>query len=171
MATAINDETTEDSAVLTVSRKLAGPPWRSADRTWTDLCHYLLAMLQQRAFPDVSQVTAAFQSLSPLGRQWVIQHVFEHDGLIFTTNDLHLQIRVTYQAEPDEDLSPLPVELLDELPADAPMTLQVPSVSRTNKTAVDSMIAAVAEHGVIVRFAFDTEADIAKEQPDGHDAQ
>ena len=166
MATAINDGTTEHPAVLTVSRRLAGPPWRSAERTWSDLSTFWLNVLERRGFPHGDEMTAASQALTPLGKQWVIQHVFEHEGLIFLTNDLRLDIRVAYQVEPEDDLAPLPVELLDELPADAPVTLHVPGVSRIHEPAVAAAIAAAAEHGLTVRFT----SDIAKEKSDGHDA-
>ena len=132
MATDINAGMTEEQTVLTVSRQIAGPPWRSAERTWRDLSTFWLDVLEQRAFPRIDETAAALQALTPLGQQWVIQHVLETTGLVFDTGDLHLEVRVTYQAEPDEDLSPLPLELLDDLPADTPLTLHVPA-SRGSK--------------------------------------
>lgn len=171
MATVINDGMSEDPAILTVRRRLAGPPRRSADRAWTVLCHFWLTVLEQRAFPRQDEAAAALQALTPLGRQWMIRHVLEHEDLIFATGDLQLKIRVSYQSEPDEDLAPLPVELLDALPADAPLLLHVPRVSRVQEPIAAAAIAAAAEYGLTVRFTSDPTPETAKEQPHGHDAQ
>ena len=167
MATAINAGMTEERPVLTVSRRLAGPPWRSAERTWTDLCQFWLDVLTQRSFPRLAETAAALQLLAPLGQQWVIRHVLEDEDLRFTTIDLQLAVRVTYQVDPDEDLAPLPVDLLDELPADAPLTLQVHGAALIEEPAIAPLLAAVAEHGLIVQFVPDTETEI----PDGDDPE
>ena len=171
MATDINAGMIEEQTVLTVSRQIAGPPWRSAQRTWRDLSSFWLDVLKQRAFPRSDETATALQDLTPLGQQWVIQHALETTGLVFDTGDLHLEVRVTYQAELDEDLSPLPLELLDDLPADALLTLYVPNISRAQEPAVAAAIAAAAEHGLALRVDSDAAPDTVKENADGHDAQ
>lgn len=167
MATDINDGMTKERPIMTVSRRLAGPPWRSAERTWADLRQFCLTVLEQRSFPRRAETAAALQALLPLGRQWVIQHLLEGEGLVFDMGDLQIHVRITYQAEPDEDLSPPPLELLDALPADTPLTIRVHGPSRAQEPAIAQLIDAAAESGLTVEFV----PDPGEEQIDGHDAQ
>lgn len=149
MATNINDGNTEEPPVLTANRYIAGPPWRSAQRTWSDLSTFWLDLLKQRAFPGLDEMAVALRALAPLGQRWIIQHLLEQENLVFDAGDLRVHIRVTYQPDRDEDLSPLPVELLDDLPAGAALTLSVHDDTQVQESDSASLITA-AEHGLTV---------------------
>ncbi|MBL7257291.1 hypothetical protein [Paractinoplanes lichenicola] len=97
----------------------------SAGRTIDELTKFATAVLTARRYPHAEQVGAQLRSLTPLFNLVLATRAAGAPALLVGTRDMQIGLHLDYDMNAEENLSVPPMDLLEELPADAQVEVTV----------------------------------------------
>jgi hypothetical protein len=97
----------------------------STGQTIKELSKFAVAVLSARHYPHADQVGAQLRSLTPLFNLLLAKRTVGSPALVVRTDDMQISLYVDYDMSAEDNLSVPPMDLLDELSANAEIEVSV----------------------------------------------
>jgi hypothetical protein len=97
----------------------------SAGQTIEELSKFATAVLTARRYQHADQVGAQMKSLTPLFNLLLAKRAVANPALVVRTDDMQIGLQVDYDMNAEDNLSVPPMDLLDDLPANAQVEVSV----------------------------------------------
>jgi hypothetical protein len=98
---------------------------RAAGQTIDEMSKFTAAVLTARRYPHADQVGTQLRSLTPLFNLLLVKRTVGSPALVIQTDDMRIDLHVDYDMNAEENLSVPPMDLLNELPANAKVEVLV----------------------------------------------